>query len=455
MKNVIGLVFYIEAEDCFRSKELQKEFLKNMYDTYMEKEDTRGRYFSFEEVNKYIDLRKYCNKEKIEYDVNSDISIRHTFYRDASSKYARNNYLVDEWNKKTATFKNATKHNKEHLDNYINGKTDALTRSRAHTYVYRVGTEEDAALYEKAKIRNLQIGTNATLEDGENVYKLYKEYGLNGKEVDAYLKEHNLNINRKKKLISYYIENALGDKALEELQELNNNINSNYKEKYRVNNNKKLNNARNVISKLLNIDEEDLDIAIIKYNENDSLTKDELFNHLDNIRKSGIRNDESRNLYCKFMNAYRNNDEIVDNQILRLIPKANNNPEIAALEFLYDSKKTCRDGVDIIRGMVGNGIAGEWEVVPLKRALTQMAPKFNDSVVAQDEALLRINLTSNNITTNEEDKLQALKFIKDNNMEKTMLVYTTILRNINLGTINVYGETKEEIFNSPKKVKIK
>ena len=38
-------------------------------------------------------------------------------------------------------------------------------------------------------------------------------------------------------------------------------------------------------------------------------------------------------------------------------------------------------------------------------------------------------------TTSEEDKEQALKFLKDNNMETTMLVYTLLLRNTILLTL--------------------
>ena len=429
MKNVISLAFYINTEDYYRSEELRKEFLKKAYDIFMEKEDIKGRVFSFEEVNKYIDLKKYCRKQKQIYDEKSTINIRHTFYRDSSSKYAKDNGLVDEWNKKAEIFKTS-----------IKNKKDSFNKDQSN----------------QVKVNNIKIGDNATFNDSENVYVLYKAYGLNGNEINAYLESHNIDSKRKNGLVRYYIENAFPeDKKQEELIKLDNSILKVSRERARKLGNKKINIAMDVFSRFLNIGEDDLDIAILKYNEEEPLSKKELFDYLDIIRTSGKNNDTAHYLYCKFINAYRSNDEIVDNQILKLIPKAVNNEEMAALEYLYDSKRTCKDGINIIRGMVANGIAGEWEVVPLKRALSKATPKYGDYLNAQDELLLGIKFTSNNVTTSEEDKAQALNFLKDNNMETTLLVYTLLLRNINAGTINVYGNTKKEIFDSPKKVMVK
>ena len=456
MKNTISLGFYLNAEDSFRSEKLRQEFLKKAYDTFMEKEDTKGRSFSFEEINKYIDLKKYCKKQKQTYDEKATISVRHTFYRDASSQYAKNNGLEDEWNKKAASFKTSSKYKSESLDNYVKGSKEHSAQAKAAVYVNRVGTEEDAALYQKAKIKNIKIGVNAKFADSEMVYALYKEYGLNGTEIDAYLDNHNIDLRRKNGLVRYYIENALPeDKREEELKNLEESIRNIAKERSRKAGYKKVDVAIDVFTRFLNIRESDLDIALLKYNQDESLSKEELFSYLDAVRTSGKNNDTAHYLYCKFINAYRNNDEIVDNQILRLIPKAANNEELAALEFLYDSKRTCNDGINIIRGMVANGMAGEWEVVPLKRALSKATPKYNDYTSTSDESLLGIKFTSNGVTTSEEDKEQALKFLKDNNMETTMLVYTLLLRNINSGAINVYGNNKKEIFDSPKKVMVR
>ena len=453
-KGKISIEFYVNVEKYFRSEELRKEFIKKAYEVFMEKEDSKSREFSYEEINKYIDLKKYCEKYNPLCKEGDKVNIKHTFYRDASSRYAQENGKVKEWNDK---FTSVKKKGQEALDSYVAGtNTKPNNQTKALRYVERYGSESDKKVYELTKSKNFLIGSKANITDCKVVYLLYKAHGLSCEQIEAYLKGRKLNYTRRNGLIEHYIKNAIEEELKdEELGKLYKAIEAERKHKDKNRESRRDVIATGIFNKLLSFNESNLEIALNLYNQKESLSREELLAQLEALRGSSKYNEICHFLYGKFLEMYPDEEDIADSVIIKLIEKPLEHSEVYGLKCLYDTKRTANDCVRIIRSLVDNGIVNEREAIPLKTAVNKLSPATTLVPVESESSLVKGHYYIEGKEISKEDKEQVLAFLSDNGIEINSITYIKALRNHVFGNMDVYGKTEEEIFKVGKHSKIK